>query len=452
MTEGEVDRAARTRRDPGALRRQMVVLAGALAAFLGIVLVLLVQAIVEDSTTTAADRVLRDRAQQVVTSIDPRGGESSVAEGSLGPGVVVYDGAGRLVAGAVPPALADDFAALSRVSGPRSTESDAGDGYRLLGEPFDRGPGGVVVVAERLAPYEADESEALWLSVAAVLTLVLVAVVLVAWASRRALAPVAEMARTAEEWGAHDLDRRFDLGPPSNEIRLLAHTLDGLLERVGRAIRDEQRLSAELAHELRTPLTALRATAELAAERGDLDPGLQEDLADIMSAAREMTTSIEVLIDIARGDGGSATSAVPLRGVVEDLVAFHRSGRGTPDIDVEVPDDLVVLVPSAVVKRAVGPVVDNATRHGDAIRVVATTHGGSVRIGVVDDGSGVDPRLVDTIFLPGASGSGGSGLGLALARRVARAVGGDLELDHASSPTVFVVTLPGGAAARSSSG
>src|SRR5205085_589409 len=79
----------------------------------------------------------------------------------------------------------------------------------------------------------------------------------------RALAPVAEMARTATAWSENRLDRRFGLGPARDEITGLGAVLDSLLERVGAAIRAEQRLTAELAHELRTPLTVIRGEAQL---------------------------------------------------------------------------------------------------------------------------------------------------------------------------------------------
>ena len=87
----------------------------------------------------------------------------------------------------------------------------------------------------------------------------------VAWrVSHRALKPVRDMAERADDWSAHNLAHRFDLGPPVNELSRLGQTLDHLLDRVARAIRDEQRLTAELAHEIRTPLTAIRGSAELA--------------------------------------------------------------------------------------------------------------------------------------------------------------------------------------------
>ena len=62
------------------------------------------------------------------------------------------------------------------------------------------------------------------------------------------------MTRDAEDWGAHDLDRRFELGPPRDELTGLAATLDGLLARIAASRRHEQRFASEVAHELRTPI------------------------------------------------------------------------------------------------------------------------------------------------------------------------------------------------------
>ena len=72
------------------------------------------------------------------------------------------------------------------------------------------------------------------------------------------------MTAEAEDWGAHDLDRRFGMGPPRDELTGLAATLDGLLARIAASRRHEQRFAAEVAHELRTPLAGIRGRAELA--------------------------------------------------------------------------------------------------------------------------------------------------------------------------------------------
>ena len=65
------------------------------------------------------------------------------------------------------------------------------------------------------------------------------------------------MTEDAASWSEHDLDRRFDLGEPYDELTRLAATLDGLLERIAASLRHEQRFTAELSHELRTPLARI---------------------------------------------------------------------------------------------------------------------------------------------------------------------------------------------------
>ena len=87
---------------------------------------------------------------------------------------------------------------------------------------------------------------------------------LVRLAVTKALQPVADMTARAAEWSENDLDRRFELGPPHDELTALSATLNGLLARIASSLRHEQRFSAEMAHELRTPLSGVRGEAELA--------------------------------------------------------------------------------------------------------------------------------------------------------------------------------------------
>ena len=75
------------------------------------------------------------------------------------------------------------------------------------------------------------------------------------------------MTEHAASWSEHDLDRRFDLGEPYDELTQLAATLDRLLERISASLRHEQRFTAEISHELRTPLARISGEAELMLRR-----------------------------------------------------------------------------------------------------------------------------------------------------------------------------------------
>jgi signal transduction histidine kinase len=295
------------------------------------------------------------------------------------------------------------------------------------------------VLAEPLGPYEHNEHDALMVSAVAGALMVLLAVGVAEWISRRVLAPVREMADTAEQWSEHDLERRFDLGEPTDELRALGHTLDGLLAKVARAIRAEQRLTSELAHELRSPLTAIAGTAELIAMRPDLDEQLREDVEDIRTTCREMSETVTVLLDLARrssSETGEVTTGAELRAGLE---ARFPDAAG---LRTDLAEGLVLADRPAIVLGALAPVVENALRVSEHVAVSARRDGELVELVVVDDGPGVAEKLADRIFEPGVS-LGGSGLGLPLARRIARSAGGDVRHVPAAGGATFVVRLPG---------
>jgi signal transduction histidine kinase len=249
-----------------------------------------------------------------------------------------------------------------------------------------------------------------------------------------ALRPVALMTDAAEEWGTHDLDRRFDLGPPRDELTRLAATLDGLLGRIAASRRHEQRFAGEVAHELRTPLAGMRARAELALADGD--PAEQADaLRAVVAQAERLDAAISALLAVARQEIDPAEGA-------SDLVAIARELDG---VEVDAPDDLpLVEGEEEIVRRALAPLVDNARRHAATrVWIALTSDGGRVRAAVHDDGPGVDPALRDQVFEPGVRGvdGGGAGLGLALARRLAQSCGGDIRLGEGPGGC-FVLELP----------
>ena len=219
----------------------------------------------------------------------------------------VYDDTGRLVEGApAEGALRRTVEELS-TSQQRSTVS-VDDEYRLLAVPVQVGAGAgevsaVVVVAVNLAPYERTEHYALLVTLALGFVVVLGSAGVAAWSLHRALKPVSVMAARAREWSEQDLDRRFALGEPNDEISSLATTFDTLLGRVAEVIRSEQRLSQEMAHELRTPLTTVRAEAEVAALHPDLPEDPRAALTRIVAACDIMSDAITALMDLARTGG-----------------------------------------------------------------------------------------------------------------------------------------------------
>lgn len=431
---------------PRTFRTQVVVSTMLLTALgmllVGLGLQVLVYRIVEGNVTT----VLDDRADAVVGAVDAgtTGATLVVPPGVLDPGVVVFDGDSRRVAGMASPRLADHVEALAGST--RFTFVTVENKERLLARPFSTTSGarGVVVVAEPLEPYEQAELYVglgtLIVGLIAVLTVGLIAQLV----STRALAPVARMAERATEWSERDLEHRFELGPPVNEHAALGATLDGLLERVARTILAEQRLTAELAHELRTPLAAILGAADLALMRGGLDEDARIDLEQIAQSSRAMAETITVLLELSRDPGAREKSTTCLLGDVISGVATLVPDRLVLD-DTTVPShDVRLASPRDLAVRALAPLVDNAARHASTrVTLSAEVAGRMVLLRVADDGAGIDSSVRDALFTPGASGpGGGTGLGLGIALRAAHSVGGDVAAEDPVDGAIFTLRLP----------
>lgn len=426
----------------GAFGSQLVLLVVAVTAAVVVLLTVVLQVVLSGSTTRSVDTVLRDRARLVVSSVSSDAeGDVLIPAARLDAGVAVFDPTGALAAGSVPVSEAEAYADLATTSERTFVDRPGEEESRIMAEPFrsQAGTAGVVVVTERLAPYERAERQALLISVALGVLMVGLAAGLAQWVSHRALAPVASMSAAADDWSEHDLTHRFGLGPDGNEITALGRTLDRLLERVGTAIRSEQRLTSELAHELRTPLAAIQANADLALLH-PLPADVREGLDEIAAATRRMSSTMDSLLELARSESTQALGgSCLLRAVVEDAVDAIAAREVVTSIDPATR----VLLPHALLLRAVSPVLENAHRlAGRVVVSAAPARPGFVDLRVDDDGPGIDRDDREAVFDPGHTSGTGPGLGLALSRRVARSMGGDVRVVDGPLATRVVLTLP----------
>ncbi|WP_395696327.1 sensor histidine kinase [Nocardioides sp.] len=431
---------------PRSFRGRIVLSTVGLVAVVMVVVAVLVEVLLDYTAGRDADSALEDRAQSVVSVVDastPAGSSDLVVpEEDLDPGVRVYDARGRLVAGSMEHDARDSADDLAQVREP--TTVDAPGELRLRAEPFRTAGGahGVVVVSQATEPYQRTELVAFLALLGVGLVVMALSAVVARLATTQALEPVAQMAERAADWSEHDLTQRFDLGPADDELAQLGETLDHLLDRVAMAIRSEQRLTSELAHELRTPLTAIQGSADLALMRGVADEATRADLVEISRAARSMAEVITTLVDVAR-DAATTDAAATCR--VADLVETVRTSVPAALDLVEDVDGSTARIagPRSLVLRTLAPVVDNAVAHARSrvvLRAVDSPH--AVAITVADDGPGIDERVREHLFDSGVSGSGGTGLGLGIARRVARSLGGEIAVESPETGASFVVRLP----------
>jgi two-component system OmpR family sensor kinase len=430
------------------LRRQIVwstaiVTAIAMAAVTGTV-VLILSAL----TRNSVDSTLGDRIALVTSAVEtgPDGSLRTLRtpDDSVGDSTWIFDADGKQLqgpdAGRRVQAVAES---LSHVT--RRTSLDRRERV-YLAEPIaasgSGAPNAVVVVSESLEPYESTRTEAV--ALLGVLGLVVTAgsTAIAAWTVRRALAPVESMAARAEEWSEHHLESRFTADARGDdEIGALGHTLNHLLDRVTGALRNEQRLTAELAHELRTPLTAIRGEAELGLMTTS-DHAAEARLTEVIELVERMNATITTLLAVARGDADRGTSSRP-----EAIIAAALADRSSEEVarcSVDVTEDVDVAAPLSLAARALAPLIDNAFTHAaSAVTITTTADARTIEIAVSDDGPGLLDTDADAIFDAGHrdSASLGAGLGLSLSRRVARTLGGDTTVTSGRSPTTFTLTL-----------
>ena len=400
--------------------------------------------------------LVRARAVAQIDSLRPSGGRLRVGEAPDGRAadayLWVFTGSRALERPRAVPKI--DQAAKTLVGGPARFLDVAATDTRLYAAPITSGGKrlGTVVAGVSLAPYE--QTRKLALSASLVLGGVVLLLVLIAarWLLAASLRPVVRMTRQAAEWSEHELDHRFALGPPHDDLTELAANLDGLLDRLSASLRHERRFSAELSHELRTPLSRVIAESELALRRERAPAEYRDSLELIRRNADQLSRTIDALVAAARyeagGERGTADAHAVATGAAQACSTLTK-GRELELRVVPPPRVLRVGIDADLAERILQPVVENACRYGSAhVRIEIRSENSSVVSAVADDGPGVDADEGDRIFEPGVRGTApregqqGAGLGLALARRLARTIDGDVIADTRASGGRFLIKLP----------
>jgi signal transduction histidine kinase len=398
-----------------------------------------------------ADSLLRQQAASARALIRVEDGHLRVNDTLADSRIWVFRGE-KPIEGASTPG---DTTATARAlaAGPSRFVNVEGGDDRLFSLPIrDNGRRvGTVVVGLSLAPYERTRRIALIASFFFAAALLGAVGFAVWWLLRSALRPVAQMTTQAAAWSDNDLDRRFALGEPHDELTRLAATLDQLLGRIEASLRHERRLSAELSHELRTPLAKLIAETELALRRPRTEAEYRDALVVVMANAQQIARIVQTLLAAAEQEAGArgVCDAGAAARAAADACAPVAAARGV-EVSVDERDPaLRVGVDLDLAERILHPVVDNACRYGEARVVLSIARAnGAVVFTVADDGPGIADSEREAIFEPAARGDAGrragngAGLGLALARRLAHSVAGEVDAAAAESGARFVVRLP----------
>ncbi|MGK5529901.1 ATP-binding protein [Streptomyces sp. URMC 129] len=259
--------------------------------------------------------------------------------------------------------------------------------------------------------------------------------------AHRVAAPLTDLAETAERLGSGDprpRHRRYGVA----ELDRVADVLDASAERIARMLTAERRLAADASHQLRTPLTALTMRLEEIIATEDADT-VKEEATIALSQVERLTDVVQRLLTNARDARlGSAVSfdldEVVIQQVEEWRPAYRSANRAI--VHSGKPGLRAVGTPGAV-SQVLACLVENSLMHGDGTVALRTrTTGNQVVVEVTDAGPGVPPELGARVFERTVSGHNSTGLGLAVARDLAEADGGRLELLQ-QRPPVFALFL-----------
>lgn len=268
----------------------------------------------------------------------------------------------------------------------------------------------------------------------------------------RTLRPVEEIRRAVTSITSANLSRRVPEPATSDEVSRLARTMNDMLGRLDRAAQQQRRFVADASHELRSPLAALRTTLEVGLAHPTRAPW-----SVIAARAAEQTLRLEDLIEqlllLAKADEGLLARKQQEIDLAA-LLAGLRDSTGTGSrvrLALHTDPSSTVLGDPGDIERLFRNVLDNALRYaGSTVVVRACNSGDNVVVTITDDGPGIAPidreRVFDRFVRLDSSrgrGTGTSGLGLAIARDVAVAHHGAVEItDPEGAGTCVRITLP----------
>ena len=244
---------------------------------------------------------------------------------------------------------------------------------------------------------------------------------------RNQVRPIRRLAKAAESFGkGQDVSNFKPEG--ATEVRQAATAFLKMRARIKRQIEQRMEILSGVSHDLRTPLTRMKLQLALLGNNAEAE-SLDSDVA-------EMERMIEGYLAFARGEGLEQPQECDFSEIVRDVVA-QLSQAGVP-IELEIAESASLSLRREAIRRCITNLITNAQRYGKNVRVSCSKRARGLELLVDDDGPGIPPERRDEVFKPffrleqsRNPATGGVGLGLTIARDVARNHGGELTLDGA---------------------
>jgi heavy metal sensor kinase len=348
-----------------------------------------------------------------------------------------------------------------------ATVSDGDNQYRVVGRRVQaRGSAYTLVLLRSLHDQEDLLERAGSALIIAVPLALLVASIGGYFLARKSLAPVVRMSRTAARIGAANLHERLPIINERDELGGLARVINALLARLDASFEQQRRFMADASHELRTPIAIMRSETEVALSQQERSNGeLRESLAIVKDETRRLTRIVEDLFTLARADAGQyklTTKDFYLDELASEVARALRTlvaERGLT-FQLDAAQEMPFRGDENLLRRLLLNLLDNAIKHtpkGGAVTISCRHTGEQYVVTVSDTGTGIPTGAQSHIFdrfyradcsrsraeEDGAGLTSGAGLGLSIARWVAEAHDGTLELLRSSATgSVFQFILP----------
>ena len=453
-------------------------LAAILVAVIGLIYFLLARALYDrideglhGVTQIAATSLANDLAEG--QSVEDAARSTSAELASRQQLIAIYDGSGRLLGEAgreddivIPPPPAAEMVSNGEPRLLTIVEADdLDDRHRLGMRRVAIQPANVeyiIVAGVSLEPTD-EELESLRGILTYVVPLSLVVAGIGGWfLARRSLSPVVAMADRARRIGVENLSERLPVANPKDELGLLAGTFNELLARLDGSLTQQRQFMADASHELRTPVNIARTAAAVALQQpARAEAEYRETLAIVEQETVRLSRIVDDMFTLTRADAGNyPVRMMPmyLDELLDEAVRAARVVAGSRGVSIvcESAHPAPFTGDEDLVRRLVGNVLDNAIRYspsGGSVRVALDGAEGRWLISIADQGPGipadVQPRIFERFYRVDAArshdgaGDGGAGLGLALARWIARAHHGEIRLASSSRlGSTFEIELP----------
>jgi len=276
--------------------------------------------------------------------------------------------------------------------------------------------------------------------------------------SRRMLAPIGQMITAANRIGSATLEARLEVPDPDDELKSLALTINGMLERVSTAYQQQGRFVANVSHELRTPLAIMQGNVDLLSRWGAEVPAVRQDsIAALAKQTAYMNGLVENLLFLARSDNAQfrlnqTTFAVdPLFAeILEEQALIDPTHHYKQTVS---PESSFLTADRAMIKQLLRALIDNSVKYtpsGGTITLGLTRQASADVLFVRDSGVGMTKEDCDHIFerfyrvdAARARATGGMGLGLSIVLAIAQSHGGTARAESAPGKgTTVTVTIP----------